>query len=107
MAVSLGSIFVDLEARTGKFRKGMDRAGKRLNRFQRSTKRMNKSMAVANRRRHDLRLKQVEQALTSMERDEYGQCRKCEDPIGHARLEARPESPYCLDCQAEIDRRHG
>jgi DnaK suppressor protein len=65
------------------------------------------SMAAANRRGHDLRLKQVTQALTAMDRDEYGLCRKCEDPIGHARLEARPESPYCLDCQDEIDRKHG
>ena len=23
------------------------------------------------------------------------------------RLSARPESPYCLDCQDEIDRKHG
>jgi DnaK suppressor protein len=65
------------------------------------------SMAAATRRRYDLRLKQVLQALSAMDRDEYGRCRKCEDPIGQARLEARPESPYCLDCQNEIDRKHG
>ena len=34
-------------------------------------------------------------------------CRRCEEPIGYKRLSARPESPYCLDCQDEIDRKHG
>lgn len=64
------------------------------------------SMTAANRRSHDLRLKQVEQALTLIERGEYGLCRRCEDPIGHKRLSARPESPYCLPCQDEIDRKY-
>jgi DnaK suppressor protein len=65
------------------------------------------SMSVANRRSHDLRLRQVKQALALAERGEYGQCRKCDEPIGYPRLKARPESPYCLDCQDEIDRKHG
>ncbi len=63
-------------------------------------------MAVANRHGHDLRLRQVNQALTLTDRGEYGLCRRCEEPIGYARLKARPESPYCLDCQEEIDRKH-
>ncbi len=65
------------------------------------------SMSSANRRGHDIRLRQVQQALTSIEQGQFGLCRRCEDPIGAKRLEARPESPYCLDCQDEIDRRHG
>ena len=65
------------------------------------------SMSTANRRSYDIRLRQVHQALTAIERDEYGLCRRCEEPIGYKRLNARPESPYCLDCQDEIDRRHG
>jgi DnaK suppressor protein len=64
------------------------------------------SMSTAARRGHDLRLQQVRQALTFMERGRFGLCGKCEDPIGFKRLSARPESPYCLDCQDEIDRRH-
>ena len=54
----------------------------------------------------DLRLRQVRQALAGFESGRYGLCRRCEDPIGYARLEARPESPYCLDCQDEIDRKY-
>ena len=64
------------------------------------------SMSAANRRSYDIRLQQVKQALSALERDEYGICRRCEDPIGYKRLTARPESPYCLDCQDEIDRKH-
>ncbi len=63
-------------------------------------------MSAANRRSVDLRLRQVRQALELVERGEYGLCRRCDDPIGFPRLEARPESPYCLVCQDEIDRRH-
>ncbi len=65
------------------------------------------SMSAANRRSHDLRLRQVLQSLADMKRGRYGLCRRCEDPIGYARLKARPESPYCLDCQDEVDRKHG
>ena len=65
------------------------------------------SMSAANRRSHDIRLRQVVQALGSIQQQRYGLCRRCEDPIGHARLKARPESPYCLDCQNEVDRKHG
>lgn len=65
------------------------------------------SVSKANRYQIDLRLRQVSQALDLVQRGDYGLCRRCEDPIGYARLSARPESPYCLDCQDEIDRKHG
>jgi len=64
------------------------------------------SVSAANRRSYSIRLQQVRQALQSMQREEYGLCRRCEEPVGYPRLEARPESPYCLDCQEEIDARH-
>jgi len=65
------------------------------------------SMSAANRRSHDIRLRQVLQALGAISQGRYGECRRCEDPIGYSRLEARPESPYCLECQGEVDRKHG
>ncbi len=65
------------------------------------------SISAANRRELDLRLRLVEQALGAMRLERYGLCLKCEAPIGYARLEARPESPFCLDCQGDIERRHG
>jgi len=65
------------------------------------------SMSAATRSQTDLRLRQVDQALGLIERGGYGLCRRCEGPIGYARLSARPESPYCVTCQDEIDRKHG
>jgi DnaK suppressor protein len=64
------------------------------------------SVSAANRRSIDLRLRQVMQALELVDRGDYGLCLRCEDPIGFARLAARPESPFCIDCQDEIDRKH-
>ncbi len=64
-------------------------------------------MTAASRREFDLRLRQVQQALGAIARGEYGQCRRCDEPIGFRRLEARPESPYCVECQDEVDRKHG
>lgn len=63
-------------------------------------------MTAANRRSNEIRLQQVMSALDAIARDVYGQCRRCDEPIGHRRLKARPEAPYCLDCQDAIDRKH-
>jgi len=65
------------------------------------------SMSAANRRQTDLQLRKVMQALGRVERGEYGLCRRCEGPIGYARLSARPESTFCVACQDDIDGHHG
>ncbi len=62
-------------------------------------------MVEANRHRQKLRLSQVKQALDAMTQEEYGECRRCEEPIGFARLQARPESPICLACQNTLEAR--
>lgn len=62
-------------------------------------------MAQANRDRARLRLAQVHQAQAAMRDGTYGECKRCDDPIGFARLSARPEAPFCRDCQTEIERR--
>ena len=64
------------------------------------------NMSGAQRHAFDIRLRQARQSLGLMDRDQYGLCRRCTDVIGYARLSARPESPYCLDCQDEIDQKH-
>lgn len=53
----------------------------------------------------ELRLRQVSAALSACESAEYGTCRKCEKPIGYRRLKARPETPFCLACQAQAEGR--
>lgn len=57
-------------------------------------------MAVARRRRQQTQLAQIQQALNKIPEGTYGECVRCEEPIGLARLRARPETPFCRTCQA-------
>ncbi len=61
------------------------------------------AMAKANREAHQRRLKLVEAALLMIKQERYGDCRRCEEPIGYPRLMARPETPFCLHCQQQIE----
>lgn len=60
----------------------------------------NQSMAKANRRNNETRLRQVKTALTAVRDGEYGSCRQCGESIGYPRLKARPETSFCLRCQS-------
>ena len=57
------------------------------------------AMAKATREKAELRLGQCKRALSALDRDEYGLCRKCEEPIGYRRLSAKPEARFCVGCQ--------
>jgi len=63
------------------------------------------AMAQANVRSLRQRLEMVDNALRMVEEGEYGDCRRCAEPIGYRRLKAKPETPFCLDCQGAIERR--
>jgi DnaK suppressor protein len=56
-------------------------------------------MAQASRRKSRQRLHQVFAALQRISEETYGECAECGDYIGFPRLNARPEAPFCLDCQ--------
>jgi RNA polymerase-binding protein DksA len=43
---------------------------------------------------------QVEAALERIEDGTYGSCADCGKPIGDARLDALPFTPYCIQCAA-------
>jgi DnaK suppressor protein len=51
------------------------------------------------------RLRAIEQALESIDRGEYGSCKRCEQDIHIKRLIAMPWVRLCLRCQAELE--HG
>lgn len=53
----------------------------------------------------ELRLQQITTAFAAMASGTYGQCRRCEEPIGYKRLKAKPETPFCLRCQAESEKK--
>jgi DnaK suppressor protein len=61
------------------------------------------AMAKATHEKARLRLGQCKVALSAFDRDEYGLCRKCEEPIGYRRLSAKPEAPFCVHCQQGTD----
>jgi len=62
-------------------------------------------MVAANRQRQRVRLQQCVAALKAMEEEEYGYCRRCDEPISLQRLRVRPEGPVCLHCQSALERR--
>lgn len=47
---------------------------------------------------HRRRLAEVDLALARLDEGDYGICRGCGGPIGEGRLEARPATPWCIDC---------
>ena len=61
------------------------------------------SLIRANRRGLDVKRRQVTAALSSLEKGEYGLCRLCEEPIAFRRLKVRPEAPFCIRCQEEME----
>lgn len=60
-------------------------------------------LTQANRARTELRLRHVLAALRAIADDEFGECKKCGDPISTERLDAKPESPLCLPCMEELE----
>lgn len=62
-------------------------------------------MAQASRRSVERRARQVATALDAAAEGDYGLCRRCEEPVGYARLKVRPESPFCIVCQGQAERR--
>ena len=48
---------------------------------------------------------EVYEALERLESGTYGLCAHCGGEIGVDRLEARPETRYCVGCMPSVDRR--
>ena len=45
-------------------------------------------------------LAQIDAAITRLAEGSYGRCEGCAQPIGAARLAARPVATLCIDCAA-------
>jgi DnaK suppressor protein len=60
-------------------------------------------MAGAQRRQAELRLRQVQSALSRIQAGSYGICLRCEGPISAARLKAKPEATLCRQCQGSSE----
>ena len=46
-------------------------------------------------------LTEVEHALDKFSDSSYGRCETCGKPIAPARLEAKPEARFCIDCASK------
>jgi len=50
-------------------------------------------------------LDKIEKALAKIENGSFGTCDDCGEEILISRLEARPETPLCIDCKEEQERK--
>jgi DnaK suppressor protein len=76
-----------------------------VGRLSRMDSMQSQAMVNAARDAMKIRLDQCRAALQAVQQGEYGFCRRCEEPIGVKRLTAKPEAPFCLQCQRGADRR--
>ena len=49
-------------------------------------------------------ISKIREAMERLDDGTYGQCDSCEEPIGIARLKARPVTTMCIDCKTEQER---
>ena len=105
----------DLEALRGELRAALDASEQdarpveldqpAIGRVSRIDAIQQQKMLAANRSAQRARLAQVHAALERFEEETYGDCLACGETVGFARLEARPESLYCITCQSARERR--
>jgi len=79
--------------------------GESIGRLSRMDAMQQQKMVQAGRESVSRRLALIDVALKSLADGEYGECKRCEEPVGYRRLKARPESPLCLECQSRTERR--
>lgn len=64
-------------------------------------------LSKAKERGTDARLRrQVELALSRLERGRHGRCLKCDEPIERERLDIVPWALFCEECQRDVDALH-
>ncbi len=49
-------------------------------------------------------LKEIDYALFKIENKTYGICEMCEEPIGTARLQVKPQAKYCIVCREIVEK---
>ena len=65
----------------------------------RATQESEFSLELRTRDRERKLIKKIDEALNSMENEDYGYCESCGVEIGVRRLEARPTATLCIDCK--------
>jgi DnaK suppressor protein len=63
------------------------------------------AMAQASVQRREQMLRQITAALARLDRDEYGDCKSCEEPIGPKRLDFDPTATLCIACANDAEKK--
>ncbi len=61
-------------------------------------------MSSAAKRAQQKQLTQTNRALKKIETDEYGFCIDCDNVIAFSRLQIKPESERCINCQEDYEK---
>ncbi|CAN5379410.1 RNA polymerase-binding protein DksA [soil metagenome] len=75
--------------------------GERGDEGDRATSELDLSRAVRDQERANMLLPKIDRALHRISNGSYGLCEACEEPIGVARLKARPVATMCIACKEE------
>ena len=62
----------------------------------------NKSVGEAALRMAQRKLANLKHALANIDKEGFGRCKQCKNPIRPARLMFMPQSPYCVRCAERI-----
>ena len=63
------------------------------------------AMAQASTQRREQMLRQITAALGRIDRDDYGDCQSCDEPINEKRLDFDPTAILCIDCASESEQK--
>jgi RNA polymerase-binding transcription factor DksA len=55
-------------------------------------------------REHEHQLQSLDHALQQAQQGSYGICERCHEPIDPARLEAIPDTTFCIKCKTIIEK---
>ena len=69
-----------------------------IGRLSRMDAMQNQQMALELRRRQEQQLQRIANALKRMDKNRYGLCGRCKQPIAEERLEISPDVVMCVKC---------
>ena len=75
----------------------------RVGRLSRMDAMQAQAMAKESSRRREGMLRGIADALDRLERDEYGLCQSCDEPISQGRLDFDPTARLCIHCAEKAE----
>ena len=75
----------------------------RMGRLTRMDAMQAQAISVASKNRRRAQLKQIAAALERIEKDDYGWCLDCGEPIDSKRLEIDPTALFCIACAEKAE----